>query len=106
MRFDPLAGNAIHARRSDAHRDRDFVRKRPKNRTGDAIVPATFEAALDAPLGKPNREVRLKAGHEWLCLHHDRRRDQRIADIGQGGNLEKESSGEGLGVLAGRWLRP
>lgn len=67
-RFDPFAWNPINARRSDAYGGWDFVRKRPKNCAGDTIIAAAFEASFDAPLGKPNREMGLKTGHEGGAL--------------------------------------
>jgi hypothetical protein len=31
-----------------------------------AAVINAFEAALDAPLDNPNRDMRLKACHDWM----------------------------------------
>jgi len=49
----------------------------------------------------------LETGHASLRLHLYAGRDERIADIvGTKREFGEESSGEGLGVLAGMGLRP
>lgn len=105
-RLYPFPRNPVHVRGSDAHGGWDFVRERPKNCAGDSIVAATFQAAFDAPLGKPNRKMGLKAGHAWLRLYRHGARDERIADIATKREFGEENSGEGLGLLAGMGLRP
>lgn len=103
-RFEPLAGNSIYVGRCNAHGVWDFTRKRTENRTRDAIIPALPQAALDAPLRKPNREMSLKACHDKLPLPGCAKRVERIPDIcciERRQELGEESSGEGLGVPAG-----
>ena len=48
--------------------------------------------------------MRLKTSHGWVRLPSCGEREESIADIVElkrDGNLKKETSGEGLGVLAG-----
>ena len=92
-RFDPFPGNPVHLGRGNPYGWRNFVRKGTKNLARDAIIAATFQAALDAPLNDPNREMRLKAGHGWF---------ERITDlVERGPKFGGKRTGEGLGVPAG-----
>jgi len=65
-RFHPLSGNAVHLNRRNAYRRRHFVRIGPENLARATIIAAAFQAALDAPLHNPNREMRLKTSHGLL----------------------------------------
>src|SRR5262245_47624405 len=64
-RFDPLAGNSIYLRRSNAYGRGNPVWEGAKDCARKPVIAATFEAPFDAPLGNPHRQMRLNAGHDW-----------------------------------------